>query len=48
MGTWQLVKKPHNAMPIANKWVFTKKQDKLASVKKNLSYFPFFLKNIHL
>jgi len=28
-GTWQLVEKPHNATPIANKWVFAKKQDKL-------------------
>jgi len=25
MGTWKLVKKPSGAVPIANKWVFTKK-----------------------
>ena len=34
MGTWQLVEKPHNAMPIANKWVFAKKWDKLGRVIK--------------
>ena len=28
MGTWKLVEKPVGAMPIANKWVFTKKQNK--------------------
>jgi hypothetical protein len=25
MGTWELVQKPPNAIPIANKWVFVKK-----------------------
>ena len=25
MGTWQLVKRPTNAIPIANRWVFMKK-----------------------
>jgi hypothetical protein len=25
MGTWRLVDTPKNAVPIANKWVFTKK-----------------------
>jgi hypothetical protein len=28
MGTWQLVDKPASAIPISNKWVFTKKQNK--------------------
>ena len=28
MGTWVLVKKPVGAIPIANKWVFTKKRNK--------------------
>jgi len=28
MGTWKLVDKPVGAMPIANKWVFTKKRNK--------------------
>jgi len=27
MGTWKLVPKPPNAIPIANKWVFIKKHD---------------------
>ena len=26
--TWELVEKPHDAIPIANKWVFIKKHDK--------------------
>ena len=28
MGTWELVAKPVGAVPIANKWVFAKKQNK--------------------
>ena len=28
MGTWKLVDKPVSAVPIANKWVFTKKRNK--------------------
>jgi hypothetical protein len=28
MGTWETVPKPPDAVPIANKWVFVKKQDK--------------------
>jgi len=28
MGTWELVDKPVGAVPIANKWVFTKKRNK--------------------
>jgi len=28
MGTWKLVDKPVGAVPIANKWVFTKKRNK--------------------
>ena len=28
MGTWQLVDKPVGAVPISNKWVFTKKRNK--------------------
>jgi len=28
MGTWKLVDKPPGAVPINNKWVFTKKQNK--------------------
>ena len=28
MGTWELVDKPHDAVPIANKWVLTKKYNK--------------------
>jgi len=28
MGTWKLVNKPVGAVPIANKWVFTKKRNK--------------------
>jgi len=34
MGTWQLVDKPTDATPIANKWVFTKKHDKAGHVMK--------------
>ena len=28
MGTWKLMKKPHGVIPIANKFIFAKKQDK--------------------
>ena len=31
-GTWELVKKPPDAIPIANKWVFIKKRDKEGKV----------------
>jgi len=34
MGTWKLVDKPHDAIPIANKFVFAKKQDKDGIVTK--------------
>jgi hypothetical protein len=28
MGTWKLIEKPPNVIPIGNKFVFTKKRDK--------------------
>ena len=31
-GTWKLVEKPPDAIPIANKWVFIKKRDKEGKV----------------
>jgi len=34
MGTWRLVKKLANAIPIANKWVFTKKRNKQGQLTK--------------
>ncbi len=34
MGTWRLVKKPQNAIPIANKWVFAKKRNKQGQLTK--------------
>jgi hypothetical protein len=34
MGTWKLVPKPKNAIPIANKWVFTKKRNKAGQLTK--------------
>jgi hypothetical protein len=34
MGTWRLVEKPPNAVPIANKWTFIKKRDKAGEVVK--------------
>ena len=34
MGTWELVDKPRGAVPIANKWVFTKKRNKEGEVIK--------------
>jgi hypothetical protein len=33
-GTWQLVEKQMDAVPISNKWVLTKKQDKKGNVVK--------------
>jgi len=34
MGTWKLVEKPPGVVPIANKWVYAKKQDKEGIVTK--------------
>ena len=34
MGTWQLMAKPANALPIANKWVFIKKFNKAGDLIK--------------
>jgi hypothetical protein len=34
MGTWRLVDKPPNAIPIANKWVFAKKRNKQGQLTK--------------
>jgi hypothetical protein len=34
MGTWKLVPKPKNAIPIANKWVFAKKRNKAGHITK--------------
>src|SRR5271156_872706 len=34
MGTWRLVEKPPNAIPIANKWTFLKKRNKAGEVVK--------------
>jgi hypothetical protein len=34
MGTWRLVEKPKNAIPIANKWVFAKKRNKAGQLTK--------------
>ena len=34
MGTWQLIDKPQGVVPIANKFVFTKKRDKDGNVTK--------------
>jgi hypothetical protein len=33
-GTWKLVEKPPDAVPISNKWVLTKKRDKEGHVVK--------------
>ena len=33
-GTWKLVEKPADAIPISNKWVLTKKHDKEGNVVK--------------
>src|SRR6266850_4303135 len=34
MGTWKLVEKPPDVIPIANKWVFAKKRDKMGQIIK--------------
>jgi hypothetical protein len=34
MGTWKLVKKLPNTIPIANKWTFIKKRNKTGEVIK--------------
>ena len=34
MGTWKLVEKPPGVVPIVNKFVFTKKQDKEGNLQK--------------
>ena len=34
MGTWELVDKPPDVVPIANKWVFVKKRDKAGRVTR--------------
>jgi hypothetical protein len=34
MGTWKLVPKPKNMIPIANKWVFAKKRNKAGQLTK--------------
>jgi len=34
MGTWKLIDKPHDAIPIANKFIFAKKQDKEGHIIK--------------
>ena len=35
MGTWSLVTKPRDAIPIANKWVFVRKTNKLGDITEN-------------
>jgi Reverse transcriptase (RNA-dependent DNA polymerase) len=34
MGTWKLVERSENTIPIANKWVFAKKRDKSGNIIK--------------
>jgi len=34
MGTWKLVKKPTDAIPIANKWLFMKKTNNIGQIVK--------------
>ena len=34
MGTWKLVEKPPDAVPITNKWVFAKKRNKEGQIVK--------------
>jgi hypothetical protein len=34
MGTWELVDKPPDAIPVANKWVFIRKRNKLGEIVK--------------
>ena len=35
MGTWRLVKKPPNAIPLANKWTFIRKWNKAGEIVKH-------------
>ena len=35
MGTWEIVDKPSDAIPIANKWVFVKKTDLMGEIVKH-------------
>ena len=35
MGTWEIVDKPPDAVPIANKWVFMKKTDLMGEIIKH-------------
>jgi hypothetical protein len=39
MGTWRLVDKPPNAIPIVNKWVFAKKRNKQGQLTKYKARF---------
>ena len=34
MGTWKLVEKPPDAIPIANKWTFVRKRNKAGEIIK--------------
>ena len=34
MGTWELVEKPPDVVPITNKWVFVRKRNKLGEIVK--------------
>ena len=34
MGTWKLVEKPPDAVPIANKWTFVRKRNKAGEIIK--------------
>ena len=34
MGTWKLVEKPLDAVPIANKWMFVRKRNKAGEIIK--------------
>ena len=34
MGTWELVDKPPDAVPISNKWVFIRKRNKIGQIIK--------------
>jgi hypothetical protein len=34
MGTWKLVNKPHDVIPIANKFIFTKKHNRDGKILK--------------
>jgi len=35
MGTWRLVEKPPDAIPLANKWMFVRKQNKAGEIVKH-------------